>query len=443
MPLTDCRGQRLTAEGLSASGGQAGGEGFGSDSGLASQLWERRRPGGSSYGLFLLLVYFPVNTLKIDSAKALCLLCNVAHTFILSEIALSLDFRPKISQYSPSGGAYIVNDIKVSVLGLGAMGSGIAKMVLRKKGLSLVGAYARREAKAGKDLAEVIGLDEKTGVTVTTSLDDLLAARADVVIHAVTSFLDEAYPDIVKILSAGQNIISIAEELAYPQVGSPDLTAKIDRLARAGGVSVLGTGINPGFVLDTLILTLTGACIEVKRIKASRVNDLSPFGSTVMRTQGVGTTVEEFEMGLANGTIVGHIGFPESITMIADALGWKLDEIVQTREPIVSNTHRETPYVKVEPGMVAGCRHIGIGMKDGEPLITLEHPQQIHPGEEGVKTGDYIRIEGTPEINMAIKPEIPGGIGTIALAVNMIPQLLNAEPGLMTMVDLPIPRALA
>ncbi|MCD5416294.1 NAD(P)-binding domain-containing protein [Candidatus Bipolaricaulota bacterium] len=336
-----------------------------------------------------------------------------------------------------------MNNIKVAVIGLGAMGGGIAKMVLGKKGLSLVGAYARREAKAGKDLAEVIGLDGQTGVIVTNSMDELLAARADVVIHAVTSFVEEAYPEIVKILSAGQNIVSIAEELAYPQVGSPDLTAKIDEVARAGGVTVLGTGINPGFVLDALILTLTGACIEVKKINASRVNDLSPFGSTVMRTQGVGTTVEEFEKGLENGTIVGHIGFPESIGLIADTLGWELDEVVQTREPIISNTYRETPYVKVHPGMVAGCRHVGIGMRAGEPLITLEHPQQIHPGEEGIETGDYIRIEGTPEINMAIKPEIPGGIGTIALAVNMIPQVINAEPGLTTMADLPIPRAFA
>jgi len=214
----------------------------------------------------------------------------------------------------------------------------------------------------------------------------------------------------------------------------------IDSLARRHGVSVLGTGINPGFVLDQLILNMTGACLQVKKIKATRVNDLSPFGKTVMMTQGVGTTPEEFQKGLESGSIVGHIGFPESIRMIADALGWDLDRIEEEREPIISTTHRETPVVKVEPGMVAGCRHIGRGYDlDGNVVIELIHPQQIHPHLENVETGDYIWIEGDPDINLSIQPEIPGGKGTIAAAVNMIPVVISTDPGLYSMADLPIP----
>jgi 4-hydroxy-tetrahydrodipicolinate reductase len=123
-------------------------------------------------------------------------------------------------------------------------------------------------------------------------------------------------------------------------------------------------------------------------------------------------------------------------------LGWRLDEIRETREPIISQVCRETPYVKVAPGNVAGCRHVAHGYVNGEVKITLEHPQQVRPEAEGVDTGDYIWIEGTPPINLAIKPEIPGGVGTIAMAVNLIPLIMQASPGLKTMTDLPVPRAL-
>lgn len=159
-------------------------------------------------------------------------------------------------------------------------------------------------------------------------------------------------------------------------------------------------------------MTLSGVCHSVERIEASRVNDLSPYGPTVMRTQGVGTTPEVFAAGVADGSIVGHVGFPESIHMISEALGLGVDRIEQTREPIISNVYRETPHVKVQPGMVAGCRHIGIGYRGDKEVIKLTHPQQIHPHLEGQDTGDYINIYGLPEIHMANKPEIAGGKAT-------------------------------
>ncbi|MDI3548877.1 MAG: 2,4-diaminopentanoate dehydrogenase [Halanaerobiales bacterium] len=335
-----------------------------------------------------------------------------------------------------------MKNVKVVLWGLGSMGSGMAKFLVDKKGVEIVGAIASRKSKAGRDLGHLLELNRELGIRVTNNPEDVIKEDVDIVLHATSSFLKDIFPQLELILKKKVNVISIAEEMAYPQAEDEELTKKLDLLAKENNVSLLGTGINPGFVLDLLILTLTGACARVDRIKASRVNDLSPFGPTVMKTQGVGTTAEEFEKGIRDGSIVGHIGFKESISMIADRLGWELDEIVQTREPIISNTHRETPHVKVEPGMVAGCRHIAYGMKDGEQVIVLEHPQQIHPEKEGTETGDYIQIEGVPEINMAIKPEIPGGIGTMAVAINMIPHVVKGKPGLLTMKDLPVPSAL-
>lgn len=329
----------------------------------------------------------------------------------------------------------------VVLWGLGSMGSGMAKILLEKKGIKITGAIASRPEKAGKDLGAVLGV-EPIGVKVTSDPKEGLSRGGDVALHSTNSFVQESYPQLIEIMEQGYNVISIAEEMAYPFAGERELAQKLHEKAKEKGVTLLGTGINPGFVLDLLILTLTGACASVKKIHASRVNDLSPFGPTVMKTQGVGTTKEEFERGVLEGAIVGHIGFKESIYMMADRLGLELDEIREEREPIISNVKRETPHVKVSPGMVAGCRHVARGMKKGEEIIVLEHPQQIHPGLEDVETGDYIHVDGVPEINMAIKPEIPGGIGTMAVAINMIPQVITASPGLMTMTDLPLPAAI-
>jgi hypothetical protein len=332
--------------------------------------------------------------------------------------------------------------IRIIHWGLGAMGSGMVEMVASKTGLVSVGGIARTPAKVGRDLGEVCGL-ARTGANVRATLAEVLEdTDADVVLHATASFTRDVFKDLEECMSAGLDVVTIAEEMAYPWVREPELARQIDILARKHGVRVLGTGINPGFVLDTLILALTGVCMEVRKIRAARINDLSPFGPMVMKTQGVGTTPEQFEKGVAEGTIVGHVGFPESMGLIAHSLGWKVDEIRQTREPIISKVYRETPHIKVGPGMVAGCRHVAHGFMGGVEVITLEHPQQVHPHLEGVETGDYIWIEGVPNLNVSNKPEVPGGIGTMAVAVNMIPLLSGAEPGLLTMADLPVPRAI-
>lgn len=335
-------------------------------------------------------------------------------------------------------------NVRVALWGLGAMGGGMARLLQEKEGFEIVAAVDRNPSRANKDLGEALKLDRELGLTVYPEPGDVFSqVKPDITLIATSSFTKEVYPQIELVAKSGSNVICIAEEMAYPAAQEPELAQKIDAIAKENGITVLGTGINPGFVLDTLIIALTGVCTHVESIKAVRVNDLSPFGPTVMRTQGVGTTPEEFQRGLESGEIVGHIGFPESIHMIAAALGWKIDEIEQTREPIISKTHRETEHVRVEPGMVAGCKHIAYAKMNGKTVITLEHPQQIHPHLEGVDTGDYIYIKGTPEINMAIKPEIPGGIGTIAMAVNMIPHVIKAEPGLKHMHELPVPAAIA
>jgi hypothetical protein len=333
--------------------------------------------------------------------------------------------------------------IRVLVLGTGQMGSAIARQILDKQGLELVGAYGRRPERAGMDLGQAIGLDCDLGIGVNNDLAALLdLAQPHIAIQATCSRLSDARDEIATLLRAGVHVISIAEEMAYPQATSPAIAEELSHLATSNCSTLIGTGINPGFILDLLVITLTGVCTDVQAITACRVNDLAPYGPTVLSGQGVGLTPEAFRQGCADGTIVGHVGFEQSIHMMADALGWEIARIEQTREPIVSKVHRETAFVTVEPGQTAGCLHSAIAYRNDKPVIKLIHPQQVHPHLEGVETGDSIEISGTPDVHLGGSPEIPGGVATCALAVNMIPAVLNARPGLLCMADLPVPRAL-
>ncbi|MCL2873789.1 MAG: 2,4-diaminopentanoate dehydrogenase [Defluviitaleaceae bacterium] len=337
-----------------------------------------------------------------------------------------------------------MRNVKVAIWGFGAMGRGAAAMLLQKKGVEIVGIVNRR-SDVGREMHEVLGVKkgDHPEVIITNKVEDVIFEKScDVVFSGTDSFTKDAFDKIKLVLENKINCVSIAEEMAWPQIQQPELAAQLDKIAKENGVTVLGTGINPGFIMDYLIVALSGVCENVTGITAKRVNDLSPFGAFVMQEQGVGISVEEFEKRKASNSMTGHVGFPESLGMIAEALGVKLDKYEQTQDPIISKTHREHPHAKVEPGTLAGIRQQAFGYVNGEKFISLDHPQQIHPHMENTNTGDYINIKGTPDINISTNPEIPGGIGTFAMAVNMMPHVINAEPGLATMLDLPVPRAI-
>jgi 4-hydroxy-tetrahydrodipicolinate reductase len=335
--------------------------------------------------------------------------------------------------------------VKVVVWGFGAMGRGMAEMLLSKKGVEITGVCDLHPDLVGKSIFNVLDVNKNDHpeVLVSDNIDSLLdKGNCDLVLLATDSFTKKAFPKMVKILEAGINVISTAEEMAYPKAQEPELSKELDRIAKENGVTVLGTGINPGFIMDLLVIALTGVMSDVTHIEANRVNSLSPFGPAVMEEQGVGITVDEFMHGVETNTLAGHVGFSESVNMIADAIGVKLDTFEQQMAPIVTSVDRRSKYGEALKGNVAGVNMTGQGIIKGEVFIDMKHPQQIEPELEGTHTGDYITIKGTPEVNMAITPEIDGGIGTIAMCVNMIPHVLNSKPGLKTMIDLPVPRAI-
>lgn len=335
--------------------------------------------------------------------------------------------------------------IRVAIWGFGAMGSGIAKVLLQKTGVEITGVCDLHPERVGKSIYTLLETErgDRPDVFVTSNIDTALPEHgADVCLIATDSFTRDVYPKILQVIKRGVNVISTAEEMSFPSVKEPVLAKEIDHAAKEHHVSVLGTGINPGLMMDLLAICLSGCMTEVEKVTCKRVNSLSPFGPLVMREQGVGLSLRAFEEGVRKEEIAGHVGFGESIGMIAKALGWKLDYSAQQMEPIVTSVDRKSPYGFAKKGDVAGVNMTGQGYVDGKVKIDMIHPQQIEPEIEGTQTGDSITLEGTPPVNMTIRPEVNGGIGTIAMCVNMIPHIVNARPGLKTMIDLPVPHAI-
>ncbi|MBR4435561.1 MAG: NADP-binding protein [Clostridia bacterium] len=338
-----------------------------------------------------------------------------------------------------------MKNVRVAIWGFGAMGSGIAKVLLGKKGVDIVGVCDIHPARIGKSIYDILGVEQngREDVFITPQIEQVVCdANCDICVIATDSFTRKAFDKIKYVISQKVNVISTAEEMSYPKAQEPELAAEMDRLAKEKGVSILGTGINPGLMMDLLAICLSGCMTDVESVTCRRVNSLSPFGPAVMEEQGVGLPVATFNKGVEDGTLAGHVGFAESVGMIAEALGWKVEKFEQQMSPIVTNVDRKSPYGFAKAGDVAGVNMTGQGYVDGKVKIDMYHPQQIEPEMEGTHTGDYIELKGTPEVNMSIRPEVDGGIGTIAMVVNMIPHVINARPGLKTMLDLPVPRAI-
>jgi len=337
------------------------------------------------------------------------------------------------------------NKVKVVIWGFGAMGSGMAKMILEKKGFEIVGVCDVYQGIVGKSIFRLLNIDNPYDhdVLINDNINVILESnKPDIVLLATDSFTASAFPKIKKIVEYGVNVISTAEEMSYPKANQPELANEIHQLAKEHNVTVLGTGVNPGMMMDLLAICISGVMENVKEFEISRINSLSPFGKTVMEEQGVGLSLQEFNDKLEKNEIAGHVGFKESAYMIADALGLKVESFSQAMKPIVTDIDRKSKHGYAKAGDVCGVEMSATVMLEDNIKISLYHPQQIEPEMAGVSTGDYIKISGKPEINLGNVPEVEGGIGTIAICVNMIPHVINSKAGLVTMIDLPVPRAI-
>lgn len=329
--------------------------------------------------------------------------------------------------------------IKAVLYGIGAVSSLIAKFLVQKEGIEIVGAIDVAKEKVNKDLGEVSHLGKRVEVTISNDAEAVLSkTKPNIVVHTTSSYLKDVFPQLVAIVKQGVNVVSTCEELSYPYYSESQLAKKLDALAKKHLATILGTGINPGFLMDTLIITLTATCQKIEKIKAVRVMNAATRRVPFQKKIGAGLSIKEFHKAIETKQITGHVGLEQSISMIAAALAWKLEKIeVNAVEPVIAKKTVRSEAIEVQAGCAAGLRQTAKGYRKGKEAITLDFQAYIGAEEEY----DAITIEGIPNINQKITPCIHGDIGTVAMIVNAIPKVINASPGLVTMKDLPVPSA--
>jgi 4-hydroxy-tetrahydrodipicolinate reductase len=318
--------------------------------------------------------------------------------------------------------------------GLGESGRNIARLIRETPGMLLVGGIDTNPEFVGKDLGEVLELEHGLGIKVEMDAESVLnAAYPDVVVVATRPTLSDTYPQLAACLRARVNVVSTCEELVYPYMRHPELSQNLDRLARQGNISIIGVGVNPGFIQDLVPLMLTAPCRQVERITTTRVFDASLRRATLHQRIGAGLSLEDFRHSVIESDKMPHYGLRESLHLIADRIGWNLDRVEERVEPVLADDWVRDGRINVAPGQVCGALQRASGTVHGREVITLTWQVTVGAPE----TYDEIVIEGVPPIHLRIEGGLHGGDAAPALVMHAIPPTVAASPGLHTIGDLP------
>ena len=320
--------------------------------------------------------------------------------------------------------------IRAVVYGVGPIGQLIARVAL-EKGFDVVGAIDIDPQKVGKDLGEVLGLDKTLGIKVESDADKVLRdSNPDVVLHSTGSFFDKVYPQIMRAVRVGADVVSTCETLAWPWYRYPDLAELVDNYARNYGSTVLGAGVNPGFVFDVLPAVLSTTLTRLEKITVTRSLDASKRRYSFQKKIGLGMTPTQFREALGRGEITAHVGFAESVLLMASMMGLRLDRVEEGQEAIIADRHYETQYFRIEEGQVRGVVGHGSGFIGDKEVIRVELRACIECEEF-----EEVRLMGEPSITWR-STGTSGDPATAAVIVNLAPRVLNARPGLVTLKDL-------
>lgn len=323
--------------------------------------------------------------------------------------------------------------LRVVQFGLGPIGQATARLVLTRPGLNLVGALDLNPARVGRDVGEVLG-QAPTGVVVRSDAADALAElRPDVVLHTTLSFLGAIEEQLLACIRAGAHVVSSSEELFWPFERDPAFSQRIDAAAQAAGVAVVGTGVNPGFVMDLLPVVLSGVVARVDRLDIRRSVDAGRRRGPLQMKVGAGLSVEAFRAREAAGGF-GHIGMIESARAVAAGMGWTGRGVTfrETFAPHLAETSHTTDFVQVEPGQVAGIYQTAAVDVDGAERATLALTMAVGAPDE-----DRVRITGDPNLSVVVEGGTFGDTATVAAVVNAVPRVAASRPGLRTVLDLP------
>lgn len=325
--------------------------------------------------------------------------------------------------------------IKVAQFGLGPIGIESVKLLSTRSWAKIVGGVDIDPNKHGKSLAELgvgSGLREQIVFPNFAALWD--RARPDVVIHTAGSKVGAAIEQITPVARAGASVISSCEELLFPYHRARDAAAELDRVCLASGARVVATGVNPGFVMDLLPVCLTGVSRRVESIYGERVVNASTRRMPLQKKIGSGMDPEEFRALFRAGK-AGHAGFPESVALIAHAMGWPLDQITETCEPVIADHDITTKFFSVKKGQTCGLHQTARGIVGGHERIVLDLKMYL----DAPNPHDAIRVTGEPPLDVTINGGVAGDDATVAALVNAVPKLLTVPPGLKLISELPLP----
>ena len=325
--------------------------------------------------------------------------------------------------------------IRVVHFGLGPIGAAIVRQLVERKGFKTVGAVDVDPTKAGRDLGEVAGVGRPLKIKVSDDAGRAIkAADPDVVVLCTSSSMKGVLSQIESILKLKVAIVSTTEELAYPTKANMRYARLVHEMALKAKVAVMGTGVNPGFVMDALPIMLTGVCERVEAIRVDRIQDARIRRLPFQQKIGAGLTREQFQKKVDDGS-VRHVGLAESVSMIADALGWKLDRVTDEIQPKIATATVASEFLAVDEGYVCGIVQDGVGYRGGEPVITLHMEAYLGAPE----SYDSVQITGSPAFTAKIAGGVHGDIATASIVVNSLPKVLEVPPGLHTMRDMPLP----
>lgn len=324
--------------------------------------------------------------------------------------------------------------IRVIQYGVGPIGAGMVRLMLTKPAIQIVGAIEVDPKKVGRDLGTVAGAEREIGVQISSDVKGVLRSGADVVVHTTLSHLKSVAGQLTDCLNAGLHVVSTCEELSYPFRKHPELSQQLDETARQHNVVLLGTGVNPGFVLDKLILTLAAACQSVTHASGHRIVNASTRRQPLQAKIGSGMTTEEFHAQVSAG-VIKHHGLPESVAMVADGLGLEVAKIEEVIEPVIAKDRVKTDYFDVPAGKVVGVRQVARGIsKAGKVNVDLKLEMYL----DAPDSVDTVSIKGTPDLTLTVPGGTHGDLATAAITVNCIPALFEMRPGLRTSKDTPM-----
>ena len=323
-------------------------------------------------------------------------------------------------------------------VGLGPMGKLITNLLLKRKNIEVKGVVDIDPQLIGKKLNEFTDTEIELDLEIESELEDLLSKeKVDLVIIATSSSLEKVSPLIKQAVNSGSNVISICEELSFPFQQYPKISEELDVLAKSNNVTIVGTGINPGYLMDLLPIIITAPCQNVISIKVTRMMNSAKRRESFQRKIGTGLTPKEFHRKISQKEITGHVGLTQSIQMISAALGFQYDEIIEfPPKEVITEKEFTTNYgEKIQKGYVSGLQSRAIAKKGEKELIFLDFIAYAGDHEEY----DSIEINGIPSLQQKIIGGVHGDVGTAAMVTNLIPKVIDAKPGLLTMKDLPVP----